>query len=121
MECDIREIKMASHAFSTTSDYFETISSLPDTARHLRTAGSQKSLPVLVDILRSGYRSISDHDGSAIFDSTMVENVRVAVGIASPTLSVQTLFPLPVPWPTFGVFNVGRCRAMSAVPYLSRA
>ncbi len=31
----------------------------------------------------------------------MVENVGVAVGIASPSVSVQKLFPLPVSWPTF--------------------
>ncbi len=29
------------------------------------------------------------------------KNVGVAVGIALPSVSVQTLFPLPVPWPTF--------------------
>ncbi len=34
--------------------------------------------------------------GSAIFESGIVENVGVAVGIASLTLSVQLLFPLPV-------------------------
>ena len=38
--------------------------------------------------------------GRAIFESGMVANVGVAVGIASPALSVQTLFPLSVS--TFG-------------------
>ncbi len=42
---------------------------------------------------------MSDPAGSAISKSGMVENVGVAVGIASPALSVQTLFPLPVSWP----------------------
>ena len=39
--------------------------------------------------------------GSVIFGSGIVENVGVAVGIASPSVSVQKLFPLPVSWPTF--------------------
>ncbi len=39
--------------------------------------------------------------GSVIFGSGMVENVGVAVGIASPSVSVQKLFPLPVSWTTF--------------------
>ena len=34
--------------------------------------------------------------GSAISKSGMVVNVEVAVGITSPTLSVQKLLPLPV-------------------------
>ena len=34
--------------------------------------------------------------GSAISKSGMVENVGVAVGIASPSVSVQKLFLLPV-------------------------
>ena len=50
----------------------------------------------------------------------MVENVGVAVGIASPVLSIQMLFQLPVSWPTFWVPDMRRCRALSAVPYLSR-
>jgi len=43
----------------------------------------------------SEQQQLPGRDGSAIFESTMVENVGVAVEIASPTLSVQTLFPLP--------------------------
>ncbi len=39
---------------------------------------------------------MSDNVGSVIFGSGIVENVGVAVGIASPTLSIQMLFPLPV-------------------------
>ncbi len=31
----------------------------------------------------------------------MVENVGITVGIASPSVTVQKLFPLPVSWPTF--------------------
>ena len=41
-------------------------------------------------------RSMSDNVGSVIFRSCMAENVGVAVGIASPSVSVQKLFPLPV-------------------------
>ncbi len=39
---------------------------------------------------------MSDNVGSVIFGSGMVENVGVAVGIASLTLAVRVLFPLPV-------------------------
>ena len=39
--------------------------------------------------------------GSAISKSGMAENVGVAVEIASPALSVQKLFPLPVSCSTF--------------------
>ena len=39
---------------------------------------------------------MSSNVGSAISESGIVENVGVAVGIASLTLSVQLLFPLPV-------------------------
>ena len=42
---------------------------------------------------------MSDPVGSAISKTGMVDNVGVAVGIASPGLSVQRLFPLPVSWP----------------------
>ncbi len=68
---------------------------------------------------------MSDTVGSVIFGPDVVENVEVAVGIASLTLSVQLLFPLPVftlpvPCLTFLVSDVGRCRAVSAVPYLCR-
>ena len=41
-------------------------------------------------------RSMSDNVGSVIFESGMVENVGVAVGIASPYISVQQLILLPV-------------------------
>ncbi len=44
---------------------------------------------------------MSDSVGGVIFWSSMVENVGVAVGIASPSISVQKLFPLPVSWLTF--------------------
>ncbi len=43
-----------------------------------------------------GCRPMSGGVGSEISKSGMVEHVEVAVGIASPTLSVQTLLPLPV-------------------------
>ncbi len=41
-------------------------------------------------------RPMSGRDPSAISKSDMVDNVGVAVGIASPYVSVQKLFPLPV-------------------------
>ena len=59
---------------------------------------------------------MSGNVGSVIFGSGMVKNMGVAVGIASPSVSVQKLFPLPVSWPTFLVSVVGllgmleRCR-----------
>ncbi len=64
---------------------------------------------------------MSGNVGSVIFGSGMVENVGVAVIIASLAVSVQKLFPLPVPWPTLRVSDVDRCRAVSAVTFLSRA
>ncbi len=48
------------------------------------------------DILSSGCRSKSGNVGSDIFNSDMVANVGVAVGIALPSVSVQKLFPLTV-------------------------
>ena len=56
---------------------------------------------------------MSDNVGSVIFWSGMIENVGVAVGIASKSVSVQKLFPLPVSWPTFEFpmsADVGQCR-----------
>ncbi len=64
---------------------------------------------------------MSGRDPSAISKSGMVNNVGVDVGIASPSVSVQRLFPLPVPWPTLWLPDVGLCRAMSAVSYSSWA
>ncbi len=64
---------------------------------------------------------MSGRVGSAKAMSGMVENVGVAVGIASPSVSVQKLFPLPVPWPTLWIPDAGLCRTMSAVSYSSRA
>jgi hypothetical protein len=70
-------------------------------------------------------RPMSDNVGSVIFRLGVVENVGVAVGIASPSISVQTLFPLPVSTSGFVadilVSDVGRCRTMSAVSYSGRA
>ncbi len=68
---------------------------------------------------------MSGNVGSVIFGSGMVENVGVAVGIASPSVSVQTLFPLPVSTSGFVadicVSGVVRCRAVTPMPYLSPA
>ena len=55
---------------------------------------------------------MTGHVGSAISKSGMVENVGVAIGIASPSVSIQTFFhfrfPLPVSWPTFELPMLGR-------------
>ena len=54
-------------------------------------------LPVCIfDILRCRCRLTSGHVVSSISESGMVENVGVAAEIASPSLSDQKLFPLPV-------------------------
>ena len=67
---------------------------------------------------------MSDNVDSVIFGFGMVENVGVAVGIASLSVSVQKLFSLPVSWPTFELpkrrsqpmsRNVGRVESMSGV------
>ena len=84
----------------------------------------------MADIAGFRCRPMSGRVGSAIFESGIVENVGVAVGIASLTLPVRVIFQLPVfsfrfslpvPWPTFRVFDVGKCRAVSTMPFLSRA
>ncbi len=66
---------------------------------------------------------MSDNVGSAMFGSCILENVGVAVGvgIALPSVSVQKLFPLPVPWPIFWFPDVGLYRAVSVLSYPSRA
>ncbi len=68
---------------------------------------------------------MSGRVGSVISKSGVVDNVGVAVEIASPSVSVQKLFPLPVSTSGFVadicVSGVGRCRAVLAVSYLSRA
>ncbi len=51
--------------------------------------------------------------GSTISMSGMVENVGVAVGIASPSGSVQTLFPLPVSWPTLRLSMSGNVSSVT--------
>jgi hypothetical protein len=42
-----------------------------------------------------GSLSASDNVNSVIFKSGMAENMRVEVGIAAPSLTVQKLFALP--------------------------
>ena len=68
---------------------------------------------------------MSDNVGDVIFGSGMVEYVGVAVGIASKSVSVQKLFPLPVSTSGFvadiSIADVSRCRTMSAMSYSSRA
>ncbi len=59
-------------------------------------------LPVcLIAILRFPGVPTSGHVVSGISESGMVENVGVAAEIASPSLSVQKLFLLPVSSPPF--------------------
>ena len=79
------------------------------------------SWPTINHILPFRGRPMSDNIGSDISESGVVANVGVAVGTASPSLSVQALFLLPVSWPTFRVPDVRQCRKMSAVPYSGRA
>ena len=68
---------------------------------------------------------MSDNVGSDISESGMVQNVGVAVGIVSLTLSVPKFFALPVSTSGFvadiSVSDVGRCRTMSALSYSGRA
>ncbi len=60
-----------------------------------------------------------------ISKSGVVENVGIAVEIASPSVSVRKLFPLSVSISGFVadicVSGVGQCRAITTVPYVSRA
>ncbi len=68
---------------------------------------------------------MSGRVGNAVPMSGMLENVGVAVGIASPSVFVQKLLPLPVSTSGFvadiRVTGIGRCRTMSAVSYSDRA
>ncbi len=68
---------------------------------------------------------MSGRVGSGISKSGVVDNVGVAVEIASPSVCVQKLFSIPVSTSGFVydicVSGVGRCRAVLAVAYLSRA
>ena len=75
-------------------------------------------LPVCVfDILRCRCLPTSGRVVSGRFESGVVENVGVAAEIASKSLFVQKLFPLPVSGPPFwipvvGIFDVlVRCQA----------
>ncbi len=69
--------------------------------------------------LRFRCRPMSGRVGSVISMAGVVDNVGVAVEIASPYVSVQKLLPLPGSTSGFVanicIFGVGRCRAMSAV------
>ncbi len=68
---------------------------------------------------------MSGRVGSVISKLGVVDNVGVAVEIASPSVSVQKLFPLPVSTSGFVadicITGVGRCLAVLAMSYLSRA
>ena len=68
---------------------------------------------------------MSDNVGSVIFGSGVLENMGVAIEIASIAVSVQKLFPLPVSTSGFvadiSIADVCRCRTMSAMSYSGRA
>ena len=70
-------------------------------------------------------RSVSDRVGSAVPRAEMVENMGEGAAIDSSHVSVQKLFPFSVSTSGFvadiRASDVGRCLAVSAVPYLSRA
>ncbi len=71
-------------------------------------------LPVyIIVILRFPCRPMSGNVVSDISESGMVANVGAAVGIASPSLSDQKLFLLPVLWPTINHILSSCCRTMS--------
>jgi hypothetical protein len=59
------------------------------------------SWPTINHILPFRGRPMTGNVGSDISESGVVANVGVAVGTASPSLSVLALFLLPVSWPTF--------------------
>ncbi len=55
------------------------------------------ALPVsMAAILNFRSRPTSDNVDRVISESGMVENMGVEVGIATPSLTVEKLFPLPV-------------------------
>jgi len=57
-------------------------------------------------------RPMSDNVGSVKLWSGIVENVGLAIGIASISVSVQKLCPLPVSWTAFALLmsaDVGQC------------
>ncbi len=47
-------------------------------------------------ILNFGSRPTSDNVDTVIYELGMVENMGIEVGIATPSLTVEKLFPLPV-------------------------
>ena len=55
------------------------------------------ALPVsMTTILNFGSRPTSGNVDRVISESGMVENMGIEVGIATPSLTVEKLFPLPV-------------------------
>ncbi len=56
-------------------------------------------------ILNFGSGTMSGNVRSDIFKYGMVDNVGIAVGIATPSLDVQKLFPLPVS--LYAILNFG--------------
>jgi hypothetical protein len=118
---------MARPTFSTMPDIDMTLQTRHDIGRHCKfncRSRNRKWKPEVVITLEQK-QPMSDNVGDVIFGSGMVEYVGVAVGIASKSVSVQKLFPLPVSTSGFVedilVSHVSRCRTMSAMSYSSRA
>ena len=64
---------------------------------YTRPHGWRPPLPVsMAAILNFGNRPTSDNVNRVIYELGMVENMGVEVGIATPSLTVEKLFPLPV-------------------------
>ena len=103
--------------FSTMPDLDMTLPTRPDIGRH-RELKMSATKPELIMSSDCGF-PMSDNVGQCRQCHIRVGHFRkcgVAVGIASPSVSVQKLFPLPVSWLTFWVSVVGllgmqeRCR-----------
>ncbi len=85
---------MSDHVVSAISEsgVVENVGVAAETASKSISVQKLFLLPVLVaGIVNFGRRSMSDHVVSAISESGVVENVWAAVGIASPSRSVQKL------------------------------
>jgi len=78
-------------------DSYVTLLTLLATLTGYRNSRWQPSFPVsMATILNFDSRPTSDNVESVISESGMVENMRVEVGIGTPSLTVEKLFSLPV-------------------------
>ena len=89
--------------------------------RHLSPVKSISASGLMAVILNFSSRTTSGNVRGDIVKSGMVDNVGIAVGIATPSLAVKKLFPLPVSLAAilnFGSLpsstNVDQCRRTSA-------